>query len=37
MWPLALEAPLGPYVRSAFVATAAFVGIRPQAAVEPRA
>jgi O-antigen/teichoic acid export membrane protein len=36
MWPLALEAPLGRYVRSAAGVAAAFVGIRQQPAVEPR-
>ena len=37
MWPLALEAPLGPYVRSTLATMAGAVGIRQQAAVEPRA
>lgn len=36
MWPLALEAPLGPYVRSAARAAAGLFGLR-QPAVEPRA
>ena len=37
MWPLAMEAPLGPYVRSALAAAANLVGVRPRAALEPRA
>ena len=36
MWPLALEAPLGPYVRSAARGAAGLFGLR-QPAVEPRA
>jgi len=36
MWPLALEAPLGPYVRSALASAAGLLGIR-QPVVEPRA
>lgn len=36
MWPLALEAPLGPYVRSGLASAAAFFGVRRQPVVEPR-
>jgi hypothetical protein len=34
MWPLALEAPLGPYVRAGAAAAAAFVGVRREAVPE---
>jgi hypothetical protein len=37
MWPLALEAPLGPYVRSGLVSVGGWLGFRPALAVEPRA
>ncbi len=36
MWPLALEAPLGPYVRTGLASFAGFFGIRGEPAVEPR-
>ncbi len=36
MWPLALEAPLGPYVRSGLASVMSFFGVRPTLAVEPR-
>lgn len=37
MWPLALEAPLGPYVRSGLVSVRGWLGVRPALAAEPRA
>jgi hypothetical protein len=37
MWPLALEAPLGPYVRSAVGTAASLLGLRHEPVVEPRA
>jgi O-antigen/teichoic acid export membrane protein len=37
MWPLALEAPLGPYVRSAIAWLRGFARMGPRAAMEPRA
>lgn len=37
MWPLALEAPLGPYVRTVVTSASAWLGRRAQLAVEPRA
>jgi O-antigen/teichoic acid export membrane protein len=36
MWPLLMEAPLGPYVRAGLAAAAGFFGVRAQPAVEPR-
>ena len=36
MWPLALEAPLGPYVRSGLVSVRGWLGVRPALAAEPR-
>ena len=36
MWPLALEAPLGPYVRAGTAAAAGFLGVRRHAVAEPR-
>jgi len=36
MWPLALEAPLGPYVRTGVAAAAGLFGARRQALAEPR-
>lgn len=37
MWPLLMEAPLGPYVRSTIGTAAGYFGVRIQPAVEPRA
>ena len=37
MWPLALEDPLGPYVRSGLVSVKGWLGVRrDRSAVEPR-
>jgi O-antigen/teichoic acid export membrane protein len=36
MWPLALEAPLGPYVRAGAASAAAFFGVRREAIPESR-
>jgi hypothetical protein len=36
MWPLALEAPLGPYVRTGIATAAAFFGVRREALPESR-
>jgi hypothetical protein len=36
MWPLALEAPLGPYVRAGTASAAAFFGVRRETIPESR-